>query len=282
MSQGDIMKNLIVIPVFLLMSFLAAEDTPFLILDLNTESVLGSTKVGKFYTSKNTYVKLKQSIPNDTFDVYDGTQIKEKEIELKTLENTDDYCTGYFKVTTSSTINSGVAVSNKINWDLTPRVIKPLAKNSKIYNEVVKNILISKGFRDPKVSIKQIYSADLDNDKQNEVIIVGEHYKDIMKEGGARRSFSHPGDYSFIIVRNVYKGKVNNIFLGESFNVSSIDSAESRVVPNTYELTSILDLNGDGTMEIIVYGFYYEGSFTSVYQFANGGVKSVLVTGCGS
>ena len=276
------MKNLIVIPVFLLMNFLLAEDIPFLILDLNTESVLGSTKAGKFHTSKNTYVKLKQSIPNDTFVVYDETQIKEKEIQLKTLKNTDDYCRDYFKVTTSSKLNSGVAVSTKINWDLTPRAIKPLAKNSKIYNEVVKNILISKGFKDPKVSIKQIYSADLDNDKQNEIVIVGEHYKKIIEEDGARRSSSHPGDYSFIVVRNVYQGKVNNILLGGSFNVSSIDSAESRVIPDTYELTSILDLNGDGIMEIIVYSYYYEGSFTSVYQFFNLKAKCVLGSGCGS
>ena len=298
------MKKFIVVPVFLFINFLTAEDMPFLILDLKTESVLGSTKAGKLYTPKDTYVKIKQSMPeyeytnkfgtketylklnksilNDTFNVYDDTQIKEKEMQLKTLENTDFYCQNYFQITTSSKVNSGVAISNKINWDLTPREIKPLAKNSKIYNEVVKNILISKGFKDPKVSIKQIYSADLDNDKQNEIIIVGEHYKKNIEEGSARRASSHPGDYSFIMVRNVYKGKVNNILLEGSFNVSSIDSAESRVVPDTYELTAILDLNGDGTMEIIVYSYYYEGSFTSVYQFSKGGVTSVLGAGCGS
>ena len=298
------MKKFIVLSVFLCTGVLFAEVNSFLILDLKTESILGSISKGKFYKSKDTYGKLKQSMPefvkvnsfgtkrtylkladsilNDTFDVYDDTHIKEKEIQLKTLEKTDFYCPNYFQMTTSSKVNSGVAISNSINWNLTPREIKPLAKNSKVYNAVVKDILISKGFKNPKISIKQIYSTDLDNDKQNEIIIVGEHYKNIMKEGGARRSSSNPGDYSFVIVRNVYKGKVNNIFLGESFNVSSIDSAESRVVPNTYELTAILDLNGDGTMELIVYSYYYEGGFTSVYQFRKGGVISVLGAGCGS
>lgn len=67
-----------------------------------------------------------------------------------------------------------------------------------------------------------------------------------------------------------------------SFNVSSIDSVESRVIPNTYDLTSILDLNGDGSMEIVVYSYYYEGSFTTVYELKDGKAKTVLDAGCGS
>lgn len=276
------MKKLIIIQLFIVISLLSAQEAILPILDIKTKNLLGSTQSGKFYSPKETYGKLKQSMPKDTFVVYGNNEIKEKKIELKTLKNADDYCTNSFRITTSNKINAGVAISNRTNWNPIPRKIKPLAKNSKVYNEVVENLLISKGFKSPKISIKQIYSADLNNDKQNEIVIVGEYYQKNLVEGEGRRSYSVPGDYSFIMLRTIYKGTVKNILLEGSFNVSSIDSVESRVVPNTYELTTILDLNGDGSMEIVVYSYYYEGSFTTVYELKDGKVKTVLATGCGS
>ena len=42
------------------------------------------------------------------------------------------------------------------------------------------------------------------------------------------------------------------------------------------------DLNGDGRMEIVVYSYYYEGSFTTAYTLKDGKVKAVLDAGCGS
>ena len=276
------MKKLIIVQLFLVIGLLSAQEAILPILDLKTKNLLGSTQSGKFYSPKETYAKLKKSVPEETFSVYISNEIKEKKIHLKTLKNADDYCTDSFRITTSKQVNAGVAISNRINWNPIPREIKPLAKNSKVYNEVVKNLLISKGFKYPKVSIKQIYSADLNKDKQNEIVIVGEYYQKTLLEEEGRRSYSVPGDYSFIIVRHIYEGVVKDILLEGSFNVSSIDSAESRVVPNTYELTSILDLNGDGSMEIVVYSYYYEGSFTTAYTFKEGKIKAVLDAGCGS
>jgi len=276
------MKKLIIVQLFIVISLLSAQEAILPILDLKRKNLLGSTQSGKFYSPKETYTKLKKSMPKDTFVVYRNNESKEKKIQLKTLKIADDYCIDSFRITTSKQVNAGVAISNRINWNPIPRKIKPLAKNSKVYNEVVKNLLISKGFKYPKVSIKQIYSADLDNDEQNEIVIVGEYYQKVLVEGEGHRSYSVPGDYSFIMVRHIYKGAVKDILLDGSFNVSSIDSAESRVVPNTYELTSILDLNGDGTMEIVVYSYYYEGSFTIAYELKDGKVKTVLDAGCGS
>ena len=276
------MKKLIIVQLFVVIGLLSAQEAILPILDLKTKNLLGSTQSGKFYSPKETYIKLKKSMLKDIFSVYENNEIKEKKIQLKTLKNADDYCTDSFRITTSKQVNTGVAISNRINWSPIPRKIKPLAKNNKVYNEVVKNILISKGFKSPKVSIKQIYSADLNNDKQNEIVIVGEYYQKALVEGEGRRSYSVPGDYSFIMLRTIYKGTVKNILLEGSFNISSIDSVESRVVPNTYELTSILDLNGDGSMEIVIYSYYYEGSFTTAYTLKDGKVKAVLDAGCGS
>ena len=40
-------------------------------------------------------------------------------------------------------------------------------------------------------------------------------------------------------------------------------------------------LNGDGKMEIVVFGEYYEGAFSSVYEISGNKAAKVLETGCG-
>ena len=34
---------------------------------------------------------------------------------------------------------------------------------------------------------------------------------------------------------------------------------DESVAPNVYQVTAVLDLNGDGKLEVIVHSFYYEG-----------------------
>lgn len=44
----------------------------------------------------------------------------------------------------------------------------------------------------------------------------------------------------------------------------------------------MLDLNGDGKLEIIVRSHYYEGAETTIYDCSGGECKGVLSVACGA
>jgi hypothetical protein len=51
--------------------------------------------------------------------------------------------------------------------------------------------------------------------------------------------------------------------------------------PNQNQLVDLLDLNGDGKLEIVIASRYYEGAATFIYTYNGGMVEEALVTGCG-
>jgi FG-GAP repeat len=51
--------------------------------------------------------------------------------------------------------------------------------------------------------------------------------------------------------------------------------------PNVYRVAAILDLNGDGKMELVVTSNYYEGGTTTVYRCMPTKIEAVLSAACG-
>jgi len=51
--------------------------------------------------------------------------------------------------------------------------------------------------------------------------------------------------------------------------------------PNVYPVTAVLDLNGDGKLEVIVHSFYYEGGQTTIYRCELDKIEAVLSVECG-
>ena len=47
-------------------------------------------------------------------------------------------------------------------------------------------------------------------------------------------------------------------------------------------MVAVLDLNGDGRMEIVTYGRYYEGDWFDVFDLEGLAAKKVLTAGCGA
>jgi len=56
---------------------------------------------------------------------------------------------------------------------------------------------------------------------------------------------------------------------------------DESVAPNVYQVTAVLDLNGDGKLEVIVHSFYYEGSQTTIYRCELDKIEAVLSVECG-
>ena len=49
-----------------------------------------------------------------------------------------------------------------------------------------------------------------------------------------------------------------------------------------YNLAAVLDLNGDGKLELIVHSFYYEGGETTIYRCEADKIEAVLSVECGA
>lgn len=269
-----------IIVVFLMFNIVGAEDKFIPILDMKTKTFMGSSKGDVYYDPHKHFYDYRDAhrFINKDFNFYTIAGLQKGQIHLKALIKADKICPDYFGIITDSSYEKGIALASDLSWNPMPRTIKSLMTNSKIYNEVVMDILIKEGIPKPIVSIKQLYRSDLDGDGKEEVIIVADHHRYPI---ALKTPVSDVGNYSFVMVRTLHKGVIKNILIEGSFYLPKYEKKESRFIPNRYELLSILDANGDGGMEIVVHSSYYEGAFTTVYTLKDGEIHKVLETGCG-
>ena len=86
------------------------------------------------------------------------------------------------------------------------------------------------------------------------------------------------GNYSFVLLRHVVDGKVQTKLIDGEFYAKASESQ----TPYRYEVSGLLDLDGDGRLEIIIYSAYYEGATVTVWRFGEGKLHKVLEIGCGA
>jgi hypothetical protein len=163
------------------------------------------------------------------------------------------------------------------DWNALPRVPKVESNNSPVYRQAVASLLRRKGIARPQVNIVQVLRIDLEGDGKEEVLISASRVKK-WSFADSIANDSNPGDYSVVLLRKVINGKVETIVLDGEYHPKK-RNPESEGPPNEYKLTAVLDLNGDGRMEIIVEGGYYEGDWKTVYDIR--GRKAVNIFGCG-
>ncbi|HEY0379124.1 MAG TPA: hypothetical protein VGC87_19565 [Pyrinomonadaceae bacterium] len=172
----------------------------------------------------------------------------------------------------------GVAVGG--DWNAMPRVPQMMSTNDPVYRQLVAGILRRHGFARPKVNITQVIRIDLDGDGKEEVLLSATHLAGGL--GGADRGMAihaQPGDYSFVLLRRIVKGRVRDIPLVEEYFPRRRSEPWT---PNQHKVAAVLDLNGDGRMEVVLHGAYYEGSWSSVVRLDGDDVVDVFSCGCGA
>jgi len=182
-------------------------------------------------------------------------------------------CDDFYTVELELEMDEGVAIGSNAKWKLMPRMPKELSTVNATYKTIVASFLKGKGIVKPQVKITRVMRIDLDGDGTDEVLISATHYKQGTLPSAAK------GDYSFVILRTSRgKAVTNHLLSGEFYT-----KAEEFGAPNQHDISAVADLNGDGKMEIILNGFYYEGDFTSVFEMKNGRPVEVkeLGTACG-
>lgn len=157
-------------------------------------------------------------------------------------------------------------------WNPLPRAPETLAASSATYRQAAAEWLQSQGIAAPDVRIERIVRVDIEGDGEPEVLISA------TRQTGEFGIHPAAGDYSFVLLRKVVGGAVQTIqLLGEYY-----PAADENNVVGTNRLMAVLDLNGDGRLEMVVGSDYYEGASTLVFELQGQAVAQVLAVGCGA
>ncbi len=169
-----------------------------------------------------------------------------------------------------------IGLGPRVTWEPTPTTPEMMDSNDRAVTAVAREYLRSKGIANPVIEIKQALRVDLDGDGLDETIISARHID-------AREDMSQligKGSYSFLIIRKMVAGKMTNIVIGSE--VFTRDTKMEQQSPKDYEVTAVLDLDADGTMEIVVYTREYESAYSQVFKVKDGKAIEVLSAGCGA
>ena len=161
-------------------------------------------------------------------------------------------------------------------WNAMPRPVKIGSTQQQVYKEAAAEILTSRGIVNPKVNLTQVIRVDLDGDGREEVLVSASHYQ-TFKPGGALTPNARAGDYSLVFLRKEVQGKVvTTIITGEFYPLAKEFNA-----PAEHRIIGVLDLNGDGKLEIVLSGRYYEGDWVIAYRVDGVKTTKLFSMGCG-
>lgn len=265
------MKTSIVIITFAFAALVvtsAAEMAAFV--EMPEGFIIGAHSDGKWLTSENAGKALKRGSQYRLFSL-------SGEIGKATggkVEPNPDVCPDVWtQKLTPELEQSAIAVS--ASWNPQPRIARKADTTQEAYVNAAREFIESQGIRKPVVKITQLLRVDIDGDGEDEVLLSATHYP--KRDGGMGTSAS-AGNYSFVLLRRVVNGNVQTQLIeGEFYPAAKVFNA-----PNRYGVSGLLDLDGDGKLEVIVESQYYEGGATSVWRMGKAKIEKVLEIACGA
>jgi hypothetical protein len=170
----------------------------------------------------------------------------------------EEPCPDTMEVLLSPKPSSGV-IALAASWNALPRKARSADVTQQVYVDAVRDFLKGRGIKDPKVKIKKILRVDLDGDGEDEVLLNATNY---FTKDDSVPTCAPPGSYSVVVLRRVVAGKVQTQVVAGEVHAD----AKHFNAPNYYDVTAVLDLDGDGKLEVVVHSGYYEGGSTTIYR----------------
>jgi len=154
------------------------------------------------------------------------------------------------------------------NWNALPRLPEDLSTGDESYRAVAADWWAAQGWPGADVRLTRILRVDMDGNGTPEVLIAATRMSEVTGHDVAA------GDYSAVFLHKETAPQTLRL-VGDYY-----PAAKALAFPITYSLTSVLDLNGDGKMEVVVGVRRWEGGGTLIYAFDGTAVLEVFDTVC--
>ena len=151
-------------------------------------------------------------------------------------------CPAMQQVSLESAAPLASAVALSASWNPLPRRPLEISPDNETYRQAVFEDLRLNGIREPDVRLTRVLKVDLEGDGTDEIIISASRFADASGRDAAA------GDHSIVLLRKVSGSSVSSIPLAGAYYYRP----QASVFPPRYLLTDVLDLNGDGRMEIVL------------------------------
>ena len=270
-------RTLVVVAALLMCTKASSAADLHPIVEVQSGYLFGATANGKWMKAEEAAKALQDE---RTYQVYGLTQSLGEAKGGKPKPNPEGLpCEETLWVSLSPKPEKGV-IALAAPWNALPRKPRISDTTQQVYSDAVRDFLKTKGIEQPKVKIEDILRVDLDGDGEDEVLISATNY---FSKDDRLPMRSPAGSYSMVLLRRVVAGKVETQLVeGEFHPKAYVRKGDSFDAPNAYKVIAILDLDGDGKMEVVVGSSYYEGEAITIYRCDPKKVKALLTVFCGA
>ena len=156
------------------------------------------------------------------------------------------------------------------SWNATPRLVENLDSRHAAYRKLLSEWLSDQSIDDAKPVIRQLLRVDLEGDGVNEILISATRHR-----GGVRSASA--GDYSVVVLRKIASNTVQTIALQKDLYH---EVCEGECEPQASRVIAVLDVNGDGVLEIITEAKSFESVKRTIFSVVDGSAQSRLSWNC--
>jgi hypothetical protein len=236
----------------------------------NLTCFMGGAFAGEFTPSEDLAARLRDGQEYRVFDLA-GEHDPVLAIGRARNEGSEGECNDLWRLDLAlepGRTGHAVALRRQTGPSPLPKVLEVVAEPNAEQRELLQTFLARRGIAKPAPQFDQIVRTDLDGDGIEEQIL------NVVRIGQDR---ARAGDHSVLMVTRGTGQSLRNFVIQDE--VTAQDSEFSSTLWRN-RIVAVVDIDGDGTAEIVTNGAYVYGGGWEVIRFDGSGFDYVLFCGC--